>query len=181
MHYTLRQFAVLSMGLLLIAGARADAGLDPYKHFFNDTFGDYKEELAHAREQGKVGVMMFFELDDCPWCHRMKETVLNQPQVQEYFRKHFLLFAIDIEGDIEMTDFSGQERTMKDWAFAGNRVRATPVFQFFDLDGKPTARYTGATSTPDEFLWLGEYVVQGRYNEKNMSFAKYKREKRGEK
>ncbi len=172
------QIAVALFGILLACGARADAGQDPYKFFFNDTFNDFKEELAHAKQQGKLGIMVFFELDDCPWCHRMKETVLNQPVVQEYYRKNFLLFPVDIEGDIEITDFDGQVRSMKDWAFAGNRVRATPVFQFFDLEGKPTARYTGATGSVDEFLWLGEYVVQGRYNEKEMSFAKFKREKR---
>ena len=92
----------------------------------------------------------------------------------------FLAFAIDIKGDLEMTDFDGTARTQKDWAFAGNRVRATPVFQFFDLEGKPTARLTGATSGVEEFMWLGEYVVAGKYNEKDMSFAKYKRVKRGE-
>lgn len=181
MRQAARHLLALILGLACVASARAEAGLDPYKHFFNETFGDFKEELAHAREQGKLGILMFFELDDCPFCHRMKETVLNQPEVQEYFRKHFLLYAIDIEGEVEMKDFSGETRTMKDWSFAGNRVRATPVFQFYDLDGKPTARYTGATSTVEEFMWLGEYVVQGRYKEKEMSFTKYKREKRGEK
>ncbi len=181
MKATARNFLAVVFGLTLSAGAHADAGLDPYKYFFNETFGDYSEELAHARDQGKLGVMMFFELDDCPFCHRMKETVLNQPEVQEYFRKHFLLYAVDIEGDVEMKDFKGQTRTMKDWAETGNRVRATPVFQFYDLEGNPTARYTGATGNVEEFMWLGEYVVQGRYKEKDMSFTKYKREKRGEK
>jgi thioredoxin-related protein len=47
------------------------------------------------------------------------------------------------------------------------------VLLFFDLDGKPVARYTGATSGVDEFMWLGEYVAEGQYND--MPFAKYKR------
>jgi hypothetical protein len=53
------------------------------------------------------------------------------------------------------------------------------VFQFFDLDGKPIARYTGATSTIEEFMWLGDFVVSGKYLDKDMSFTKYKRERRG--
>jgi thioredoxin-related protein len=171
------------MALAMLVGAsplaRADVGLDPYQYFFNETFGNFQEELAHAREQGKKGVLVFFEMDDCPFCHRMKDTVLNQPEVQKYFRENFLLFAVDIEGDIEITDFDGQARTQKDWAFAANRVRATPVFQFFDLDGKPIARYTGATSTIEEFMWLGDFVVSGKYLDKDMSFTKYKRERRG--
>jgi thioredoxin-related protein len=55
-------------------------------------------------------------------------------------------------------------------------VRATPVFLFYDLDGNQVARYTGATSGVDEFLWLGEYVVDGGY--RDMPFTKYKRNRR---
>ena len=47
---------------------------------------------------------------------------------------------------------------------------------FFDLDGKPVARYTGATADQQEFMWLGQYVVDGVYKE--MPFAKFKREQR---
>ena len=30
-----------------------DAPRDPYKFFFNETWGDFKEELAKAKAQGK--------------------------------------------------------------------------------------------------------------------------------
>ncbi len=43
----------------------------------------------------------------------MKETVLNQPTVQHYFNQHFLSLTIDIEGDIEMVDFDGNETTQR--------------------------------------------------------------------
>ncbi len=180
MQSAIRIMSVLWLLAAVATPLHAEVGRDPYKFFFNETFYNLQDELAKARAQGKAGVLIFFELDECPFCHRMKETVLNQAPVQAYFREHFLAFAIDIKGDLEMTDFDGNVRTQKDWAFAGNRVRATPVFQFYDLDGKPTARLTGATSGVDEFMWLGEYVVAEKYREKDMSFAKYKRAKRGE-
>ena len=47
---------------------------------------------------------------------------------------------------------------------------------YLDLDGNLIARYTGATSGPDEFRWLGEYVVGGKYKE--TTFTRYKRERR---
>lgn len=156
--------------------ALAAGGRDPYKYFFDETWGDFSEELARAKEEGKTGVLLFFEMDECPFCHRMKETVLNQPEVQAYFKKHFLNFSVDIEGDLEITDFKGNKMTQKDFAFKDNRVRATPVFAFFDLTGDRVVRYTGATSGVDEFMWLGEYVVNGVY--KKMPFTKYKRQKK---
>ena len=153
----------------------AEVARDPGQHFFNDTFGDFSEELQTARDSGKKGILIMFEMDECPFCHRMKTTVLNQPDVQEYFRENFMIFPVDIEGDVEITDFQGNATTMKDFAFKQYRVRATPVFAFFDLDGKyiKPARFTGATRDKEEFLLLGKYVVEGAYAEK--PFARFKR------
>lgn len=148
---------------------------DPSAHFFDQTLGDFSEELETARDDGKIGLLLFFEEDDCPFCFRMKQTVLNQPEVQDYFKKYFLIFPIDIEGDVEITDFKGNATTEKEMAFKQYRVRATPVIAFLDLDGNLVKRYTGATRNVDEFMWLGEYMVDGHYA--NMSFTKFKRQK----
>ena len=106
----------------------------------------------------------------------MKRDVLNRPRVQDYYRQHFRSIPVDIEGDIEIVDSQGQSLAEKDFAFQINRVRATPVFLFYDLDGRQLARYTGASSGIDEFLWRGEYVVRGVY--KAMPFTRYKRLRR---
>lgn len=151
---------------------------DPGEYFFDQTFGDFQEELQLARDEGKSGILLFFEMDECPFCHRMKEMVLNRASVQDYFKEHFLIFPVDIEGDIRIRSFDGREMAMKDFAFEEYRVRATPVFVFFDLEGEPVARYTGATRDAREFMWLGEYVVEGVYKE--MPFTRYKRERRSE-
>ena len=159
--------------------ALAAAGKDPYKYFFNETWGDFAEELATAREQGKKGILIFFEMDECPFCHYMKMNVLNQPEVQAFYRKNFLIFTVDIEGDIEITNMQGKTMKQKDFAFRENRVRATPVFAFFDLEGNRIFRHTGKTSGVEEFIWMGQYVADGIYKE--TSFTRYKRNKRKEK
>jgi len=161
-----------------LPSADAAAPRDPYAYFFHETFGDFSEELERAREEGKRGVMLFFEMDECPFCHRMKQTVLNQPEVQDYYRERFLLFSVDVEGDLEIADFAGESIKQKDFAVQRHRVRATPVFAFFDLDGRVVARYTGAASGPQEFIWLAEYVADGHYSKTR--FTRFKREKRAE-
>lgn len=175
-----RGFKRLVAGLFVLQAlmftSASAAPRNPDEYFFDQTLGDFKEELANARTQGKQGIFIFFEMDECPFCHRMKETVFNQPEVQDYYKQHFLIFRVDIEGDVSITDFQGNSTTEKDFAFRQHRVRATPVMQFFDLDGKPVARYTGATADAQEFMWLGQYVVDGIYKE--MPFTKYKRERR---
>lgn len=164
------RWLVLLCGLLVQSVNAADL------KFFDESLGDFTEELELAREQGKKGILLFFEMDECPFCHRMKTTILNQPEVIAYFKKHFLIFPVDIEGDIEINDFKGNVITQKDFAFKEHRVRATPVLAFFDLNGKRVARYTGATSTIEEFMWLGEFVVSEAY--KSTSFNRFKRNKR---
>ncbi len=163
---------MIMLGLSLTAQA-SEAPRDPYEYFFNESFGDYSEELETAKDEGKKAIMVFFEMDDCPFCHRMKNTIMNQPEVQAYFRERFLIFAHDIEGDVEIVDFEGNETTQKDYAVKVHRVRATPVIAFFDLQGNRITRYIGATSSAEEFKWLADFVADGHY--KTTKFTKYKR------
>jgi thioredoxin-related protein len=157
--------------LLLFPFLVSAEALDPGKHFFHPKLGDFKEELVVAKEEGKKGIMLFFEMDDCPFCARMKSTILSQRDVQNFFREHFLLYPIDTQGDTPMVDFSGKESIEKAFALE-HRVRATPTIVFFDLDGKAIVRHTGPTKDKDEFLLLGRYVIEGAY--KQGPFARFK-------
>jgi thioredoxin-related protein len=160
--------------LLLLAGPAWAETRDPANHFFQPKFGNFQAELDVAKQQGKKGVFLFFEMDDCPFCERMKTTILNQSDVQDAFRAQFLLYSIDVNGDTEMTDFQGKDTTEKAFAFA-HRVRATPTLLFFGLDGKLLARHTGPTKDKAEFLLLGQYVTEGAYT--TQPFTKYKKGK----
>lgn len=165
----------MAIVLLALGGmAQAEEWRDPNLHFFTQSFGDFSEELATAKNDGKKAVLIMFEMDECPFCHRMRQTVLSRPDVQAYFKEHFLMLHVDIEGDVEITDFQGNPTTMKDFSVV-NRVRATPVFQFFGLDGNPMrrGRYTGATRDYQEFILLGRYIAEGISEE--MPFTRYKR------
>ncbi len=164
---------LIAFFLLLAAPAWAETR-DPANHFFQPKFGDFKADLQEARKQGKKGIFLFFEMDECPFCERMKTTILNQPEVQDDFRSKFLVYSVDVNGDTEMTDFQGKHLTEKAFAFA-NRVRATPTLLFFDLDGKLVARHTGPTKDKAEFLLLGRYVAEGAYA--TQPFTKYKQGK----
>lgn len=157
---------VLLAGWLFMASAQA-------AEFFDQSFGDFSEELVVAKDEGKIGVFMFFEMDDCPFCHRMKDTILKEPDVIDYYDQHFKTFRFDIEGANNVVDFDGTEYTEKDMAEKKYRVRATPVMMIFDLEGNPVVRFTGPTRSKEEFLLLGRYVIEGAY--KDMPFTKYKR------
>jgi thioredoxin-related protein len=174
----LRTFRWLPVLLLSCVCVAEGATRDPGTYFFDQTLGNFSQELELARDEGKKGILIMFEMDECPFCHRMKTRVLNQVAVQEYYKTHFLIYKVDIEGDVEITDFQGTPMKEKDFAFKQHKVRATPVFGFFDLEGNMMTRFTGATNDAREFLWLGEFVVDGHY--KTTNFSRYKRQKKQE-
>ncbi len=163
----------LILVLSLLAFPSAAQTRDAGQHFFQPFLGDLAEDLVMARDEGRKGILLMFEMEECPWCHRMKQTILNQVEVQDYFRQHFLIYSIDVKGDAPLTDFSGKETTQKAFALE-QRARATPVFIFYDLQGVPVTRFTGPTQTPAEFLLLGRFVVDGEY--KKQPFNIFKRQ-----
>ncbi|MDR3391754.1 MAG: thioredoxin family protein [Sulfuriferula sp.] len=164
----LRLFAI---ALLLCTTAASAEMRDVQNYFFQPKLGDFKAELETARQSGKSGVLLMFVQADCPFCARMESTILSQSEVQDYYRKHFLIYEMDVRGDTAMTDFKGVNTTEKDFSLK-NRARATPTFIFFDNQGEPVTRFTGPTKDAAEFLLLGRYVVDGAY--KTQPFSAYK-------
>ncbi len=172
-----RRLLIVALAFVMaMSFANAKENRDPYTFFFDETFGDLTEEIENAKDANKKAIFIFFEMDECPFCHRMKTTILNQKAVQDYFKEHFLMLPMDIEGDLEVVNFKGETKTQKAFSSKENRVRATPVLAFFDLTGKRIFRYTGATTSPEEFIWMGQYIAEGHY--KKMRFNKYKRMKK---
>jgi len=158
---------------MLCLGASHAETRDAQEHFFNMTVGDLKGELAAAKDEGKVGIMVMYEMEDCPFCYRMRHTILNQSEVQEYYRKNFLIFTVDIRGDIPLEDFNGKATTEKAFSLE-HRVYGTPVFDFFDLNGELITRFPGTAKDVNEFLLLGRCVIEGAC--KDSSFTVYKRQ-----
>lgn len=148
---------VTGAALASVSGSR-----DPREFFFTLTFGDLPEEMEVARGDGKLGMLLFFEAEDCPYCHHMLKNVFNQTDVQDWYQEHFVSIAIDIHGDVEMQDFSGI--TLPSKVFSDQQgVFLTPVMSFVDIDGEEIYRHLGMIGTPQEFLLLGEYIVDGHY------------------
>lgn len=165
-------FAAVLLFILCLGTGFAETR-DAEKYFFDLKMGDFKSDLATAKKEGKTGIMIMFELEDCPFCFRMKNTILNQSEVQDYYHQHFLIFTVDIRGSLSMEDFKGKETTEKAFSVE-HRVYGTPVFDFFDLDGKLITRFPGTAKDVNEFLLLGRCVVEGAC--KTKSFTAYKRQ-----
>jgi thioredoxin-related protein len=170
---TLVSLLILLLGSGILAQEEPDTR-DPREYFFTQSFGDFPEELAEAKKAGKIGLMLFFEQDGCAYCRAMMNKVLNQRQVQDWYRERFVAIAVDIRGDVELKDFDGVTLPSKVFAIQ-RRAVMTPVITFIDLEGSEIFRKWGMISTPEEFLLMGAYIEEKRYMD--ITFDDYAREK----
>jgi thioredoxin-related protein len=160
--------------ILLLSSLLNVVQADDSDAFFDQTWGNLEEELDNAREANKKGILLFFEMDECPFCSRMRHTIFTQEKVQAYFKQHFLIFPIDIEGETDMVDFLGEEMSATVFAQKKNRVRATPVMIFYDTNGQQLYRHTGPNRDAASFLLLGKYIVDDVYQTVKR-FSQYRR------
>lgn len=138
------------------------AELDPREYFFTHSFGDLPDEMRTARDDGKIGMLLFFEAEACPYCLHMLKKIFNQKSVQDWYQPRFVSIAVDIHGDVELKDFDGI--TLPSKIFSDQRrVFLTPVLSFIGLDGVEVYRHLGMIKTPQEFLLLGKYIEDERY------------------
>lgn len=147
-----------------------DSKLDFFHTFSNDMLA----ELTTAKTNHKFGALLFFSTPDCRFCNRMKATVFNQPAVQRYFRQHFQLIEINIELDKALVNEQNQPATYKTLA-GSHRVRLTPTIVFLDTNGQSAYRHVGMIADPQEFQWLGEYVMSGQTQKQSFSTFKMKK------
>jgi thioredoxin-related protein len=169
-HPTERRKPLLLLLALFIAIPQATAS-----SFFNRSSNNLKVEATLAQEQGKKALLIFYSTPDCPFCNRMKKTVLSQPEIALYFRTHFRLLEMNILEQQTVQDFSGKQTTAK--AFAKkNHIRVTPTLVFYNTEGERLFKQVGIIADPKAFRWLGEYILEKDYQQE--SFHHYLRKKR---
>jgi thioredoxin-related protein len=143
---------------------------------FAASFNNMQEELAIARDEKKLLVIMY-EQEGCPFCWKMRRDVLNRKETQDYYKGRFHVIPMDIRGSLDTLDFSGKPMTQKDFSIQQN-VRLTPVFIYYDGAGKELHRLIGFYDR-EEFLLAGEFVLSGAY--KAEDFFLWLKKKKAEK
>lgn len=144
--------------LLAWCGILAPVAAAELPGFFQTSFGDYPDELRQLRQDGKRGLVLVFEMEECPYCKRFHDRILKRRAVVEAFRQDFNLIRVDVLGAGSVLDFAG--RSVSEGRFAeGLKVRGTPTTIAFDRDGKEIARFSGVPVDAAEFLLWRQYVL----------------------
>ncbi|MCU7960097.1 MAG: thioredoxin fold domain-containing protein [gamma proteobacterium symbiont of Bathyaustriella thionipta] len=150
MKYALVAFFLLCMNNLMAAAAphadELEAGLhNPGYHekpdWFLNSFLNLADDLHEAEAEGKR-LLLYFYQDGCPYCAKLLDENFSDKSIVAKTRKHFAVLPINIWGDRELVDFSGNRMTEKQFA-ERLRVMYTPSLLFLDERAYPVLRLNG--------------------------------------
>ena len=140
-----------------------------FPDWFKLSFLNLPEDIEEAREAGKAGLIVYFGQKYCAYCKQFLEKDLNREDIQAYIRQHFDVIGIDIHGQRQVVDLSGNEYEESVFAVQ-EKTNFTPSVIFFDVDGNEVLRLRGYYP-PYRFLAALEYVADRHYrNERYRDF-----------
>lgn len=148
-------------------------GAEEYPSWFKNSFLDLRDDVIEAKEQNKR-VLLFFYQDGCPYCKKSIEVNLAQKSIEDKMRKHIDAITINMWGDREITDMSGQTMKEKDFAVK-MKIMYTPTLLFLNETGNVILRVNGYYK-PDKFNIALDYV-SGHIESKSKFRAYYKKVK----
>ena len=133
--------------------------------WFKESFLEIADDVEEAAEENKH-VILFFQLNDCPYCDRMLEESFESEPLTSYIRQHFDTIAINVRGDREIAfndEISVNEKELSNIL----KVFATPAILFLDKENKTIARVNGYRA-PQRFRSVLEYVASGAYETQSL-------------
>jgi len=128
--------------------------------WFKQSFLEIAEDVDEASEAGKH-VLLFFQLNDCPYCDRMLQEGFKTEPLRAYIQRHFDSIAINVRGDRDIAfndELSVSEKELSEIL----KVVATPAILFLDRDNKTVVRVNGYRA-PERFRQVLEFVATKSY------------------
>ncbi|MDH5601616.1 MAG: thioredoxin fold domain-containing protein [Gammaproteobacteria bacterium] len=136
--------------------------------WFKESFLDLREDVQEATANQKR-VLLYFYQDGCPYCAKLLQDNLGQKNIADKTRNNFDVIAINMWGDKEVTDLTGQLTTEKKFS-EKMKVMYTPTLVFLTEQGKVALRVNGYYA-PNKFETALDYV-RGK-NESKITFRDY--------
>ena len=134
--------------------------------WFKESFLDIAEDVEEAAGNNKH-VLLFFQLNGCPYCDRMLTEIFESEPYKSTVQKHFDVIAINVRGDREIAfnkEVSVTEKKLSEML----KVYATPGIIFLNSDNKPVVRVDGYRS-PKRFSHIMDYVSSKAYKTQKLS------------
>ncbi len=128
--------------------------------WFKESFLDMAEDADEASEEGRQ-VLLFFQLNGCPYCDRMLEEIFEAEPYASYIQQRFDVIAINVGGDREIA-FNEKITVSEKQLSEILKVRATPAILFLNEENKTVARVNGYRA-PERFKQVLDFVATKSY------------------
>jgi len=151
-----------------LAPGMVNPGYEEKPDWFKESFLDIRDDVSEAGSGGRR-VLLYFYQDGCPYCAKLLRENYAIREIEEKTRAGFDVIAINMWGDRDVTGFSGEALTEKEFA-KKLKVMFTPTLLFLDEAGAVVLRVNGYYP-PHKFMSALDYV-SGR-QEKTMGFRDF--------
>lgn len=134
--------------------------------WFKNSFLEIVDDVEEATEANKH-VLLFFQLNGCPYCDRMLTENFKSGPVKNYIQENFDVIAINVRGDREIAfneDVSLTEKELSELL----KVRYTPGIMFLNSENKPVVRVDGYRAS-EQFSQILKYVSSKAYQSQKLS------------
>lgn len=139
-----------------------------YPDWFKSSFLDLREDIQEAKQQNKLGIIVYFGQQHCPYCEYLLKVNWEEKQdIVEYTKRYFDVIAIDIWGQLSVVMPDGTETTERQYSEIED-TRFTPTLLFYNTEGKEVFRLRGYYP-PYKFRAALDYVIGGYYTKQNFS------------
>jgi thioredoxin-related protein len=144
--------------------------------WFKMSFLDITEDAKEAQNNNKH-LMIFLDLDGCPYCAKMmKESFIAKNETSDFIKAHFDVIKLNIRGVREVTWDKNTVMSEKEFA-KKMKIYFTPTIVFLDGDKNVVVKVDGYRSR-ENFRYILDYV-NGKYYKK-MDLAKFVEKKKNE-
>jgi len=113
----------------------------PHPAWFHESFLDFSDDIREAAAAGKR-ILLYVYQPGCPYCNRLVEHNFGQKDINEATRRHYVVIALNLWGDREVTVVDGRHMSEKEFARVIG-VKYTPTLLFFDEQGNVVLRLNG--------------------------------------
>lgn len=134
--------------------------------WFKSSFLNFQDEVEELRASGRH-ILVFMDLNDCPYCARTLEENFHQGANREYIQKNFDVIAVNVRGAGDVTWIDGANYSEQELALK-LKVYATPTLVFIDPDGKKVLQLNGYRS-PASLRHALEYVHAKAYRQQSLA------------
>lgn len=131
-------------------------------------FRRYDDGMAVAKADSKR-IFLYFGRYGCGWCDKTNKEAFSKEEVKSRYSRHYSLIYADAESGDRLSLPSGERITERE---LGVRLKAfaTPLFAFFETNGKLIMKISGIQSGADLLLY-DRYVHDEIY--KKVDFRTY--------